>query len=326
MNSTTRSRFVHVFAVITAIATLCLIFVGALVTSHDAGLSVPDWPNTYGQFMYTFPIDQWRANIFYEHTHRLFASLVGFLILVQATLLWRNESRTWVKRLGWTALGAVVAQGVLGGLTVIFLLPTWISTTHAALAQTTLCLATAIAIVTSPRWDDDQIKLQDTSSSLRSLTKITVAAIFLQLVIGAWMRHKSAGLAIPTFPLSNGNILPEFTSIGVTLNFLHRTWAFVVAILVYITSIRTLRAFRNERSVRTPAIAAMILVLVQISLGAITIWSAKEPNWTSAHVVTGAAILMTELILAIRVHHRLHAPHIEPTEQSSVAFTSTARS
>ncbi|MBS1903955.1 MAG: heme A synthase [Bacteroidetes bacterium] len=285
--------------------TLFLIFVGALVKSHDAGLSVPDWPNTYGQFMYAFPIDLWRANIFYEHSHRLLASFVGFLILVQAFMLWRLESRSWVKRLGWLALAAVIAQGILGGLTVIFLLPTWISTSHASLAQTTLCIATAIALVTSRKWDDDTVKVQESGSSLRTLSKYTVAAIFLQLVFGAVMRHEEAGLAIATWPLANGSLIPHFSDLGVVLNFIHRTWAWVVAVLIFTTAIKSLRAYRTERSFRTPAIFSMLLVLVQITLGAITIWSGKEPNWTSLHVMNGAAVLMTEVILAIRIHHRL---------------------
>lgn len=320
-----RSRFVHLFAVVTAAATLFLIFMGALVKSHEAGLSVPDWPNTYGQFMYSFPVDLWRANIFYEHTHRLFASFVGFLILVQAFMLWRIEPRKWVKRLGWLALAAVIAQGVLGGLTVIFLLPTWISTSHASLAQITLCLATAIALVTSRNWDDELSTINESGSSLRTLSKYTVAAIFLQLVFGALMRHEEAGLAIATWPLANGALLPHFTDMGVVLNFIHRTWALLVGTLVFVTAIKSLRSYRSERCFRTPALLSMFLVLVQITLGAITIWSAKEPNWTSLHVVNGAAVLMTELVLAIRIHHRLRATSANESVRRSVATASTAR-
>ena len=319
-----RSRFIHLFAVFTACCTLFLIFMGALVKSHEAGLSVPDWPNTYGQFMFTFPIDLWRANIFYEHSHRLVASFVGFLILVQAFTLQFKENRPWVKRLGWWALVAVIAQGVLGGLTVIFLLPTWISTSHAALAQTTLCLATAIALVTSRKWNDNTQKHTEARSSLRSLTKWTVAAIFLQLILGAIMRHEEAGLAIPTYPFANGNLLPSFTSLGVILNFAHRWWAIVVAILIFTLNIKTLRQYKSEKSFRTPALIGMLLVLVQITLGAITIWSAKEPNWTSLHVVNGAAVLMTQFILALRVHHQLRANEAGATQATSRVVVSEA--
>ncbi len=313
----TRSRFIHLFAVFTACCTLFLIFIGALVKSHEAGLSVPDWPNTYGQFMFTFPIDMWRANIFYEHSHRLVASFVGFLILVQAFTLQFKEDRRWVKRLGWWALGAVIAQGVLGGLTVIFLLPTWISTSHAALAQTTLCLATAIALVTSRKWNDHPKTQTEQGTSLRLFSKWTVAAIFLQLILGAVMRHEEAGLAIPTYPFANGNLLPSFTSLGVILNFAHRWWAIIVAVLIFTLNIKSLRNYKSEKSFRTPALMGMLLVLVQITLGAITIWSAKEPNWTSLHVVNGAAVLMTQFILALRVHHQLRANEVGVLQEST---------
>ncbi len=317
-----RSRFIHYFAVVTACSTLWLIFMGALVKSHEAGLSVPDWPNTYGQFMFSFPIDLWRANIFYEHSHRLFASFVGFLILVLAFLLQFKEERKWVKKIGWFALGAVVAQGVLGGLTVIFLLPTWISTSHAALAQTTLCLATALALVTSPKWDDTIVKKVATDSPLLTWSKYTIAAIFIQLLLGAVMRHEEAGLAIPTFPLSNGSLLPSFTSLGVTLNFLHRSWAFVVAAIIFTVNIKALRT--KAKILWTPAIGGMLLVLLQICLGAITIWSAKEPNWTSIHVVNGAAVLMTEFILAIRLNHIFKPSALASREPVIIPSTSQA--
>ena len=315
-----RSRFIHYFAIVTACSTLWLIFMGALVKSHEAGLSVPDWPNTYGQFMFSFPIDLWRANIFYEHSHRLFASFVGFLILVMAFMLQFKDDRKWVKKIGWFALGAVIAQGVLGGLTVIFFLPTWISSSHAALAQTTLCLATALALVTSPKWNDSIVK-KTTDRSLLSWSKYTVAAIFLQLILGAVMRHEEAGLAIPTFPLSNGSLLPNFTSLGVTLNFLHRSWAFVVAAIIFVVNIKALRT--KSKELRTPAIGGMLLVVLQICLGAITIWSVKEPNWTSIHVVNGAAVLMTEFILAIRLHHIFKASTV--TSRESVIIPSTSQ-
>ena len=122
------------------------------MTSTESGLSVPDWPTTYGSNMWTFPISKWVGGIRYEHVHRLVASFVGFLTVVLAFLLWRFEPRRWVRRLGYGALAAVVAQGVLGGMTVLFLLPTWISVAHACLAQLFFCLTVAIAVVTSPRW------------------------------------------------------------------------------------------------------------------------------------------------------------------------------
>ncbi len=142
--------FLHLFAVLVAASTAVLIFAGGLVTSTGSGLSVPDWPTTYGWFMFTFPLDKMVGGIRYEHTHRLIASTVGFLIMLLAGWLWKAESRAWVRRLGYTALGAVITQGILGGITVLWYLPDPISIAHAGLAQLVFCLTVSIALVTSP--------------------------------------------------------------------------------------------------------------------------------------------------------------------------------
>ena len=121
----------HLFAVVVALSTAVLIFAGGLVTSTGSGLSVPDWPNTYGWFMFTFPVEKWVGGIFYEHSHRLIASTVGFLILILSLWLWRAERRRWVRTLGLVALGSVILQGILGGITVLWYLPEPISIAHA---------------------------------------------------------------------------------------------------------------------------------------------------------------------------------------------------
>src|SRR6185312_7158982 len=123
-----------------------------LVTSTGSGLSVPDWPTTYGWFMFTFPLDKMVGGIRFEHTHRLIASTVGFLIVILAAWLWRAEPRGWVRRLGYAALAAVITQGILGGITVLWFLPDPISIAHAGLAQIVFCLTVTIALVTSPGW------------------------------------------------------------------------------------------------------------------------------------------------------------------------------
>src|SRR5438105_4998056 len=194
----TPHRWLHLFAFLTSCLTFPLIFVGGLVKSHEAGLSVPDWPTTYGYNMFTFPFHWMVGNIFYEHGHRLYASLVGFLILILAVWIWRKESRAWVRKLGWWSLAAVCIQGILGGVTVKTFLPWYVSTAHAALAQTTFCLTVALSMVTSKWWNDDVIKTtNDTTDRLQILTFYTVGAIFIQLLLGAIMRHLNAGLAIP---------------------------------------------------------------------------------------------------------------------------------
>ena len=142
----------HRFALFTACCTAVLIFVGGLVTSTESGLSVPDWPTTYGWNMFAFPPSKWVGGILYEHGHRLIASTVGFLTIVLAAWLGVQEPRRWMKWLGAAALGAVIAQGVLGGLTVLFFLPAPVSTAHAGLAEIFFCMTVAIALFTSPGW------------------------------------------------------------------------------------------------------------------------------------------------------------------------------
>ncbi len=154
------------FAALVAASTALLIFAGGLVTSTGSGLSVPDWPNTYGWFMWAFPMSKMVGGIFYEHTHRLIASTVGFLIVVLAFWLGRAEPRRWVRRLGYLALGAVIAQGILGGITVLWYLPDAISIAHASLAQILFCLTVTIALVVSPGWKRGYRQLPTANSQL----------------------------------------------------------------------------------------------------------------------------------------------------------------
>src|SRR5437667_6640559 len=196
----------HRFAKFLVACTVLLILAGSLVTSHDAGLSVPDWPTSYGWNMFTFPASMWVANILYEHGHRLIASTVGFLTIILAVWLWLSEPRRWMKWLGVGALGAVIAQGVLGGLTVMFFLPAPISTAHAGLAEIFFCITVAIALFTSPRWIDGGRLVDD--AGLRTFATTTTILIYCQILVGATMRHTGAGLAIPDFPLMFGHLWP----------------------------------------------------------------------------------------------------------------------
>src|SRR5438132_9688527 len=147
-----RNPMLHRFAKFVAACTVLLVLAGSLVTSTDSGLSVPDWPTSYGWSMLTFPPSKWVGGIFYEHGHRLIASTVGFLTIVLAIWIGLRDPRRWMKRLGVAALGAVIAQGLLGGLTVLFFLPAAVSTAHAGLAEVFFCMTVAIALFTSPGW------------------------------------------------------------------------------------------------------------------------------------------------------------------------------
>ncbi len=145
------NRRLHWFAVLTAFVTFLLIGLGGLVTSHGAGMSVPDWPNTYGYNMFAFPISKWVGGIFYEHTHRLLASAVGLMTTILAIWLWLGDSRKWMYWLGVTAFLGVIAQGILGGLRVTMHMDS-LGIFHATIAQLFLVLMCALAIFTGGLW------------------------------------------------------------------------------------------------------------------------------------------------------------------------------
>src|SRR5688572_16471801 len=221
---------VHLFTRLVAASTLVLIFAGGLVTSTGSGLAVPDWPNTYGWLMFTFPLDKMVGGIFYEHGHRLIASTVGFLIMVQAFWLWRVEPRRWVRRLGFVALAAVITQGILGGLTVLFFLPDPISISHAGLAQLVFCLTVTIALVTSRGWARSYTSGGHPTPDDRMLQRVAVATtalIYVQIIIGATMRHTEAGLAIPDFPWAFGQLIPPQWDPKIAVHYAHRVGALV---------------------------------------------------------------------------------------------------
>src|SRR5688500_17904219 len=166
-----------------------------MVTSTGSGLSVPDWPTTYGWFMFTFPLEKMVGGIFYEHSHRLIASGVGALIVVLAVWLWKTEPRAWVRRLGYIALAAVVTQGILGGITVLWFLPDAVSIAHAGLAQIVFCLTVSIALFTSPGWRGAYARRQPplaNDRTLQAIAAVTTAAIYVQIIAGATMRHTDA--------------------------------------------------------------------------------------------------------------------------------------
>jgi cytochrome c oxidase assembly protein subunit 15 len=318
---------VHLFSRLVAFATGCLIFVGGLVTSTGSGLSVPDWPNTYGWFMFAFPLDKMVGGIFYEHSHRLIASTVGALILVLAGWLWRAEPRGWVRRLGCVALGAVIVQGILGGITVLWFLPEPISISHAGLAQVVFCLAVTIALVTSRGWQqayprpgaplaDDRV--------LQTIAIVTTAAIYAQIIVGATMRHNDAGLAIPDFPWAFGRLVPPFWSWPIAIHYAHRVGASIVTVLILATIGHVFHRHRRPE-LRRASLLLLILLAVQVTLGALTVLSGKHYIINSLHVVTGGLVLVTSLVLTLRAHRaRFEAP-IFSMSQSQPARPSMVR-
>ena len=295
----------HLFAVLVALSTAVLIFAGGLVTSTGSGLSVPDWPNSYGWFMFTFPLEKMVGGIFYEHSHRLIASTVGFLIVVLAFWLWRVEPRAWVRRLGFIALAAVIVQGILGGITVLWFLPKPISISHAGLAQLVFCLTVTIALVTSAGWHRGYARAGAApvqGGALQKLAIVTTAAAYAQIILGATMRHNDAGLAIPDFPLAFGGLVPPVWTFGIALHYSHRVGALVVTLLVLATTAHVFHRHRARRELTRTSVLLLALLALQITLGALTILTGKEYVINSLHVVTGGAVLATSLVLTLRAH------------------------
>ena len=297
----------HLFALLVAASTALLIFAGGLVTSTGSGLSVPDWPTTYGWFMFTFPLEKMVGGIFYEHSHRLIASGVGALIVVLAVWLWKAEPRAWVRRLGYLALAAVITQGILGGITVLWFLPDAVSIAHAGLAQLVFCLTVSIALFTSPGWTRTATAVDD--HTLRAVSAVTTGAIYLQIIVGATMRHTGAGLAIPDFPWAFGRMIPPIWTGPIAIHFAHRVGALIVAMLAAATVGHVLYHHRSQRDLRWPASLLVALIAVQITLGALTVLSGKQHIINSLHVVTGAMVLGTSLVLTLRAYRvRLAGP------------------
>jgi cytochrome c oxidase assembly protein subunit 15 len=286
--STPYNRGLHRLAVVLACWTFLLIIAGALVTSNDAGLSVPDWPTSFGSW---YKIPKLVGGVKFEHTHRMIAQGAGLLTVILAVWTWRVEKRRWMRYLGFGALGTVIAQGVLGGLTVLFFLPPAISSAHAALAQTFFCLAVAMAMFTGQKWIEEQprIEFDPRRPSLFTLTLLSIFVLYVQLILGAMFRHHG----MSWWP--------------------HVVHAAVVSFVLAWTAVRALSIYSQIEAIRRPAIVILGLLITQLCLGFTAFltrvaWGrdAVQPELpmvisTVAHVAVGALLLATTVILAIQV-------------------------
>lgn len=296
-------RWLHRYTKLLAAASLLLITAGGLVTSTGSGLAVPDWPNTYGHLMFAFPFSKMVGGILYEHGHRLIASVVGLATIGLALWLSHAESRPWVRRLGWIALLTVIVQGLLGGITVLYFLPAPISIGHAGLAQIFFTLVVSLGIFTSPGWIGYYGRTTDLNDRiLARLAILTPTVIYLQILIGATMRHTGAGLAIPDFPLSFGQLIPPEWGPGVAIHFAHRLGAIVVTTFVLATTGHILAHHRLRRELKRASLLLFGLLTLQVTLGAWTVLSAKHVAVNTAHVTIGALLLVSSVALALRVH------------------------
>lgn len=249
---------------------------------------MPDWPTSFGSL---YKIPRLVGGVRFEHTHRMIAQVAGLLTIILAIWTWRSDQRRWMKALAMGALGTVIAQGILGGLTVLFYLPPAISSGHAALAQTFFCLTVAIAVFTGRKWVEEvpRTELDTRRPSLITLTLLCIFVLYVQLILGAMFRHRG----LSWWP--------------------HVLNAPLVAIVLTWTSIRALSLYSKIEAVRRPAIALLALLITQLCLGFLAFltrvaWGhdAVQPELpmvisTVAHVAVGALTLATAVILAIQV-------------------------
>jgi cytochrome c oxidase assembly protein subunit 15 len=380
-------RGLYILALLTAMATFPLIFMGGLVTSYQAGMSVPDWPNSYGYNMFLYPPRLWIGGILYEHTHRLAGCAVGFLsillvfatfgvgghprvrrhflgwtlltgalavvaaavhgtsapdsslysissqvavgfaalalILFSASLPRRREPRRWVRYLAMSILLAVIGQGVLGGLRVVAV-NLDLAIIHGCIAQAFFCL-TALMVAATSRWWRQHPVAEAAAHGQRIfiLAAVAVLAIYLQLVIGAVMRHYQAGLAIPDLPLAYGHLLPPADPEGlrqanqwrlgdsnlnlppvtmpqIWIHFLHRIGALLVTGTIVALVFHILRRHRGQPLLTRPAWTLLFLIVVQLTLGVLTVLWQKPADITSYHVAVGALTLITAFMIAVR--------------------------
>ena len=280
-------------------STFLLIIAGGLVTSTDSGLAVPDWPKSYGMWMPPMV-----GGVLFEHGHRMVASFVGMLTVIFAIWLALKEKRKWVKVLGFIALGAVITQGILGGITVLYFLPMPISIAHATLAQSFFTLVVCLAFFTSNEWKTSPKQISAPAAHRRTFL-IMAALVYIQLILGALVRHSGSALAIPDFPLSQGRLIPLFFSAQVMIQFIHRLGALAVLIWSIHTVWRVFKSYRSSKHFVRPAIFLMALVLIQIVVGGWTVLSQTAVPIATAHVAVGALILATSVVLCLRAYRYL---------------------
>jgi cytochrome c oxidase assembly protein subunit 15 len=365
----------HWYAMVVVLCAFGLIGMGGLVTSHGVGMAVPDWPTSYGYNMFALPISMWlTGGVFHEHTHRLWASVLGVLVVALTrwiggrrsrlplaiiggaeviagqSLLWLGDewkgaghflsgiggvvllaALVWLRNepasrplplLAWLAFWGVQLQGLLGGLRVVLdahlfagtKLGVWFGVFHGCLAQAFLVLMAVIALMTS-RWWLRRLAGTTTGVPNRKLLLLTVALVFLQLLIGATMRHQHAGLAIPDFPKAYGAWWPDLsaeavarynasrmelsahnpiTAFQIGLQMVHRLMAIAILLSVAVVFWQA-----RKGELKTVCSAWLGLVLVQAGLGMWTIWSNKAADIATLHVVCGALTLVTGALICV---------------------------
>lgn len=325
------NRGLNVLAWVLCVATFPLVFIGGLVTSTGTGMSVPDWPNTFGYNMFTAPIEKWgpQTSAFFEHSHRLFGSLVGMLAVALCLVALFGQKRRAIKALAIAILAAVIVQGVLGGVRVLRD-DRALAMIHGCFAQAFFCLTVLMGIVTSRWWTAPQSTV--VSSGLYRLAVLSVCIVYIQLILGALVRHYEAALAIPDFPLVFGRLIPPFSSgalpylqqwreahgfadahpytlTAIWLQYIHRLGALAATISIIALFFSILRNYIQDISLSRPAVILINLLVAQVIFGAMILLLAyptasgeREDPATVAttHVAIGALVLATTFAIAVR--------------------------
>lgn len=317
----------HHLALLTAVLTFPLIFMGGLVTSHGAGMSVPDWPNSWGYNMFTFPPSKWVGGIFYEHTHRLMATVIGMLSIAIVIVAFKTDRRRWVRWLAIGVLIGVIAQGVLGGMRVVFSDRAF-AMVHGYVAQLFFCFIATFCVLTSRFWSGRETLAPADADSMRGIFRAACAAVIAvlaQLALGVVMRQSDAGLAIPDFPLSYGHLFPPLvvdhafheravhdfgtnlglahvTAFQIWIHFAHRVGAVCVTAAILWLCAGILRKAGGIRELRVPAIVLLILLPAQITLGILTVLMRKPADIASLHVAIGSLVLVTSWVTLVRAY------------------------
>ena len=302
------------FAWVTAASTFLVLLAGASVTSTGSGLSVPDWPLSYGKL---FP--PMTGGILFEHGHRMVAGAVLLLVLALTVWVWRVPVRRSLRCVATTALILVVAQAVLGGLTVLWLLPPLISVAHAATAMVVFGLVVTVAALCSRGWVTDGAPGAASLRGVGGWGAAVTGIVFLQIFVGAVMRHIGAGLACPEFPLCHGAWIPPLDSFFVAVHFYHRAGGVVVALAVWALAAVAWRSGTGEAGIRRLALLASIWVALQFLLGVLSIWTRLSPAITVLHHGGGAFLLALTLLLTLWSYRR-SAPWVDaPAAHPSAA-------
>jgi heme a synthase len=339
MNRTAYKPGLHRIALLTAAATLLLIMMGGEVTSRQAGLSVPDWPNSFGYNMFLFPPRLWVGGIFFEHIHRLGGSTVGLLSILLCLWAWKTGAPPRQRKMAYIVLAAVIFQGILGGLRVD-LVNLALAVIHGCIAQAFFCLAALMAVITS-RWWAEAPDLSDSPESGPGRRLVwagvaTVLIIYGQLIVGAVMRHEGAGLAVPDIPLVYHRFLPPTTAeelqkinamrawdlslppvtLGqIWLHYAHRVGAMIVSLSVFGLVGHVLIFHRGRAKLAGLSMVLLSLLLLQLVLGLATVYYRRPVDLASAHVAVGALVLVTSFVLTARAV-RLYWPRSAAAEVS----------